>query len=168
MNKTFVVFVAGFACGVIVAEKYFSRTYKRIADEEIEAVRRRYSGYIEAEEGEVVLDKREQRNEYAEKISREGYSEDVYEKIERPYVISPEEFGEYEDYQRITLTYYEQDDVICDEYDEPLDDADDIVGLDSVNHYGEYEDDTVFVRNDRRKTDYEILLDHGSKPIFYT
>ena len=45
-----------------------------------------------------------------------------------------------------------------------------IVG-DALNHFGEYEDDSVFVRCDERKCDYEILLDQrsfsevvGSKP----
>lgn len=34
-----------------------------------------------------------------------------------------------------------------------------LLGIDSLNHFGEYEDDSVFVRNDARKCDYEILLD---------
>ena len=28
-----------------------------------------------------------------------------------------------------------------------------------MSHFGEYEDDSVFVRNDDRKCDYEILMD---------
>ena len=36
---------------------------------------------------------------------------------------------------------------------------DEIVGEESLNHFGEYEDDSVFVRSDRLKCDYEILLD---------
>ena len=46
-----------------------------------------------------------------------------------------------------------------DENDEEVDDVDEIVGEESLNHFGEYEDDSVFVRNDRLKCDYEILLD---------
>ena len=34
-----------------------------------------------------------------------------------------------------------------------------MVGFESLNHFGEYEDDSVFVRNDAKKCDYEILLD---------
>jgi hypothetical protein len=37
--------------------------------------------------------------------------------------------------------------------------VDDVVGFESLNRFGEYEDDSVFVRNDRLKCDYEILLD---------
>ena len=33
------------------------------------------------------------------------------------------------------------------------------VGKESLTHFGEYEDDSVFVRNDNLKADYEILAD---------
>jgi hypothetical protein len=41
---------------------------------------------------------------------------------------------------------------------EIIDDIDDIVGYESLDHMGEYEDDTLHVRNDRLKCDYEIYL----------
>ena len=41
-----------------------------------------------------------------------------------------------------------------------VDDIEETVGIDSLTHFGEYEDGSVFVRNDERKCDYEILLDH--------
>ena len=43
--------------------------------------------------------------------------------------------------------------------DEPVEDVDDVVGIESLDHFGEWEDDSVFVRNDKYKTYYEILLD---------
>ena len=43
---------------------------------------------------------------------------------------------------------------------ESIEDVDDVVGEDSLNHFGEFEEDSVYVRNDERKCDYEILLDH--------
>lgn len=76
----------------------------------------------------------------------------------KPYVISPEEFGEFEEYEKISLTYY-ADQVLTDENNEEVDDVEEIVGEESLTHFGEYEDDSVFVRNDRLKCDYEILLD---------
>ena len=76
----------------------------------------------------------------------------------KPYVISPDEFGEFEDYERISLSYY-ADQILADEDDEKVEDVDNVVGLESLAHFGEYEDDSVFVRNDRLKCDYEILLD---------
>lgn len=77
--------------------------------------------------------------------------------VERPYVISPEEFGEI-GYSTMSLTYY-KDEVLTDEDGDIIEDVDDIVGLDSLNTFGDYEEDSVFVRDDRRKVDYEILAD---------
>lgn len=77
--------------------------------------------------------------------------------IDEPYVISPEEFGEL-DYEKVSLTYY-ADDVLADEFDGLVENVDSIVGLESLNTFGEYEDDSVFVRNDKLRCDYEILKD---------
>ena len=49
--------------------------------------------------------------------------------------------------------------MLTDENDEIIEDVEETVGFESLNHFGEYEDDSVFVRNDARKCDYEILLD---------
>ena len=40
-----------------------------------------------------------------------------------------------------------------------VEDVDNVVGEESLNCFGKYEDDSVFVRNDVLKADYEILLD---------
>lgn len=76
------------------------------------------------------------------------------------YVIDPNDFGEFEDYGRIFLTYY-ADGILADENDDILDDSDidNSVGLDFEDHFGEYEEDSVHIRNDRLKCDYEILAD---------
>ena len=63
---------------------------------------------------------------------------------DKPYVISPEEFGEYEEYEKISLTYY-GDQVLADENDELVEDVEGAVGFESLTHFGEYEDDSVFV-----------------------
>lgn len=118
--------------------------------------------------------------EYARKLSQSGYTnyskpdiseeEDEEEEIlpppadvnndpqDKPYVISPDEFGEFDDYGTISLTYY-ADGILTDDADEPIEDVEGVVGAESLNHFGDYEDDSVFVRNDRLKSDYEILLD---------
>lgn len=74
-----------------------------------------------------------------------------------PYVISPEEFDE-KGYNLQTLIYY-ADGYLTDDMDFPIVDIDGTVGEDAVNHFGEYEDDSVFIRNDNTKIDYEILAD---------
>ena len=110
--------------------------------------------------------------DYAKKLVREHKydqalegsegSEESEEKEENaimggPYVIKPEEFGcTEEDYDLIELTYY-ADGILADGMDEMVEDVDFTVGLDSLSTFGQYEDDSVFVRNDRLKTDFEII-----------
>lgn len=56
-----------------------------------------------------------------------------------------------------SLTYF-ADGVLADECGEIVDDVEEIIG-DGLDHFGEYEDDSVFVRSDAKRCDYEILKD---------
>jgi predicted DNA-binding protein (UPF0251 family) len=82
------------------------------------------------------------------------------EKKTSPYVIPPEDFGTNAGYEEISLTYY-ADGVVADDDDNAMSDEDieETIGHESLKHFGEYEDDSVFVRNDDMRTDYEILQD---------
>ena len=56
---------------------------------------------------------------------------------------------------------------LADDDNNIIEDVDNIIGLDSLNHFGEYEADSVHVRNDKKKTDYEILLDEEKYSNLY-
>lgn len=101
------------------------------------------------------------RNSYTDYGSLTRKTEEKDAKAERPYVIPPTEFGGIDGYETITLTYFAGDKVLVDDSDYVVEDADAIVGKDSLTHFGEYEEDSVHVRNDVLKTDYEILRDEG-------
>lgn len=92
------------------------------------------------------------------------YEEDGIEIISsdypEPYTIAPEEFGEMEDFKTESLIYYE-DKVVATDDDEIVDDIENLIG-DALDHFGEYEDDAVHVRNEATKTDYEILKSEKS------
>ena len=60
-------------------------------------------------------------------------------------------------FRSISLTYF-ADGVLADEYGVIVDNVEEIVG-DGLNHFGEYEEDAVYVRNDAKRCDYEILKD---------
>ena len=182
MNKTvnFMMFIVGAAIGSIVTWRYIDKKYEQIAQEEIDSVKEAFAKREQdsVENNDVIREKafnaKEKPNivEYAAKLREQGYTnyadiepetnkEEVDEEsmdIGTPYVIPPEEFGEFDDYEKIGLTYY-ADQVLTDDDDDLVEDIEDTVGFDSMNHFGEYEDDSVFVRNDRLKCDYEILLD---------
>lgn len=173
-----VMFAVGAAVGSAVTWQYVKKKYEQIAQEEIDSVK---AVFLKKEpDMEVVVSDAPQRaeprkveekpniSEYAAMLEKEGYTsysgirsgkEEQASMKDKPYVISPEEFGEFEEYERISLTLYE-DQVLADDNDELVEDVEGTIGFESLTHFGEYEDDSVFVRNDRLKCDYEILLDH--------
>ena len=171
-------FIIGAASGATVAWYLLKDKYETLAQEEIDSVKE-----VFARREQEMKDETVKRNvaegikdsdrtkpdlkEYAEQLKKNGYTrysdlsaddEGVSDKQTKPYVIPPEQFGDDENYDQISLTYY-ADGVLANENDEVIEDVEDAVGIDSLNHFGEYEDDSVFVRNDARKCDYEILLD---------
>lgn len=160
----FAMFVAGMAVSSVVTWHCVKKKYEKIAQKEIDSVKEVFSKRALHPVAEDILNKAEkktgeiekEKQRYAEILRDAGYTADDGDR--HPYVISPEEFGEFEDYEKISLIYY-ADEVLADENDEIVDDVEDIVG-DALNHFGEYEDDSVFVRCDERKCDYEILLDN--------
>lgn len=79
-------------------------------------------------------------------------------KNKRPYSITVDDFGELEGYETATLYYY-ADEILAFEDSNPIGNIDDVVGLDAIDELmnDKYGADTVFVRNDRLKTDYEII-----------
>ena len=176
------IFLTGIAVGAAISWKYAETKYKKIAEEEIESVKETFENRLKnvkrlEDVAKSVIDISEKEKqqkevdlkEYTDIIKHAEYgqtnqadiSKDVKEgKImaDRPYIISPEEFGENPYYDTISLTYY-SDKVLTDEDDIEIEDVDGLIGEDSLNHFGEYEADSVFVRNDELQTDYEILLD---------
>lgn len=163
-------FSLGAAMGSAVAWRVLKTKYEKIAQEEIDSVKEMFARRnAENEEDEIeLLSDRSSKDgtsviEYVAKLKDMQYNPEASDNEEvaetkRPYVISPDDFGEIDEYDTISLTYYE-DGVLTDELDEIVEDVDNIVGFESLTHFGEYEDDSVFVRNDVMKADYEILLD---------
>lgn len=158
--SNFLIFATGAAIGSVVAWRILKTKYDRLVNEEVDSVRKYYfNKYGPKDSEEVIEAATETVNQILDDQGYTCYSNTNKEvtDVERPRVIAPEEFGEV-DYETISLTYY-ADGVLADDMDDPVDNVDDIIGLDSLNHFGEYEDDSVFVRNDRLKCDYEILFD---------
>ena len=79
---------------------------------------------------------------------------------DRPYVISDEQFNEENDhFDKISLTYYEDNCILADEGDEIVTDIDGTVGRENLDKFGELSDDpeVVYVRNEKIAVDYEII-----------
>ena len=78
-------------------------------------------------------------------------------KYKEPYVITPDEYADG-DYDTQTL-YYFADGVVADDNFNVLKDVKGYIGDKALKQFGLYEEDVVYVRNDKYKIDYEILLD---------
>lgn len=131
------------------------------------------------EEGikEGIKEHQQNAQSYKEIIEKEKYFEDEFETDEdseededddegkivveeftfaNPFVISPEEFSEREDFKAVSLSYF-ADGKVADDFGNLID-LDDI-GRKNLNYIGDYEEDCVHIRNIKLKTDYEILVD---------
>ena len=171
-------FVAGAGIGSFATWQYAKKQYEENLSKEIESVKEIYGYYSantkdisEAREAADIAKDKPSIDEYRSTLKKMDYTayaekpEPEEPKIESdvdydvPYVISPDEFGEIPEYAQISLSYF-ADQIVADDDYEILEDVEDVIGFDSLNHIGEYEDDAVHVRNDRLKADYEILVDH--------
>lgn len=163
-NVALLAFSAGAIVGAAISWRYAKEKYERKASDDIrESLRQNRARTAESEEVATEVDEPTEEDEaveYTDILKNNGYAADpapiTTHVVEKPYVISPVDFGEFEDYQRISLTCY-ADNVVTDTDGNVIDDVDDIIGEESLQHFGEYEDDSVFVRNDMRRCDFEIL-----------
>lgn len=180
--SSIIIFAAGAAIGSAVTWKLVKTKYEQIAQEEIESVKEVYriqnggrrvtEGPSDESKEEFVaksLQDKPDLMEYAASMVKDlGYSGESETKEEdedkmadevEPYVISPEDFDTLDDYDSETLTLY-ADGVLTDCYDNIIDDVDGYVGPNYADHFGEYEQDTVFIRNEEHLCDYEVQRDY--------
>lgn len=176
--------IIGAGIGVAGTYSYFKDKYEKLAEKDFNS-RRVFDEDKKDESEEPVAEKTADSRtvdkpsiaEYAARLQKEGYVNysDMQDKkqkqeigVDKPYVIQPSDFGEFDDYEKISITYT-ADGVLLDDMNEIVDDIEETVGEDSLEHFGEYEDDSVYVRNDAKKCDYEILLDQRNyQEIFET
>ena len=177
------IFAAGAAIGSAVAWMYAKKYYERIANDEIESMKEWVARRVKEQDEKTsdtnvtkrdvnLIIEKPDLMEYAAKVKDLKYydyskknepTNEEKEEVEldlddRIYVIKPEAFGEEDGYEEVSLTYY-SDGVLTDEQDNPIEDVESMVRADFADYFGVYEDDSVFVRNELLRTDFEILAD---------
>ena len=145
------IFAVGAVAGGAATLKYTKDKYEKIANEEIAQMRE----YWKKKEEETI------KTRGVVKSEEEDEEEEDIEEMYKPEVVAPEETWE-KDYPTITLTYYEGDQTLTDDQDKIITNVAELAGEDFASHFGEYEDDSVFIRNDKIGVYYEILRDYGS------
>ena len=156
MNNQTLIFISGMAVGAIAGAFCYNHYIKKFIKSE-------HFEHILMETFNKNFDENRLREIiHNEEHSHEGSPDWRYDKNQSedsaPHIITPEEFGENEEYDTISLTLY-SDGILADDADKPIDDVDEVIGKGSLEHFGEYEDDSIFVRNDKLKCDYEVLID---------
>lgn len=188
MKKTFInlfLFTAGATIGSLVTWKIVKTKYERIIQEEIDSFKETYalcmSGasnesssfedeHQEEEPGQngfsksVMTDYAALAGKYGHPSSdedeniEEGGGDEDFPYINGPVVISPEEYGDGNyDHDLYVLTYYD-DGILANDWWETLD-IEETIGTDALEHFGDYTEDVVHVRNERLKADYEVTKD---------
>lgn len=175
--KNLFIFAVGAAAGAVATWKLLNDKYEKLYHEEVEAYKEYHKEKSEKTEPESKPEPEQKKeapktessdplmDKLRDTVERAGYTDysttkekqEPEEKDMRPYVIRPEELGDQIGYDVIELTYY-ADGVVAEE-DEVMDDVDEVIGIDSLGHFGQFEEDAVCVRNDRLKCDYQIILD---------
>ena len=161
------IFAVGTVVGSAVTYTLLKTKFEQMAQDEIEEVRNLYLKKTEElNESNKETSSESKVSEYEKALNDLKYMNGIEDekeeesmKEDKPYVISPNEFGELDGYETNSLTYF-ADGVLTDDTNTVIDNVDEVVGTDSLTRFGEYEDDSVFVRNDRHECDYEILLDN--------
>ena len=178
----FVIFAIGTAAGSLASMKYFKTKYERIADEEIESVKKSFTQLMKKSDilnkktdsnpknnsnstsdntkGKETLNKVVSKLDYtsfSKSTTKEEVGDDKPEG-DLPYIIPPEQVGE-DDYECNTYTLY-SDGVLTDELNDVVEEEDlaYLIGSrDVFKHIDDYGNGAVYVRNDFLGTDFEII-----------
>ena len=180
-----IIFCGGVFIGGFLTWDFFKTKYEKIADEEIASVKETFEHreprpdknykveealkgndeYINISPGVAeriikIIDSNGYRNysNTAIETDKKGGTADM--ELKQPYVITPEQYEDNVDYTKVSLTWY-NDEVLEDDWGNVLD-PDDVIGSEALKTFGQYEKDSVFVRDDDEQIDYEVLLDTRS------
>lgn len=150
-GKTFMAFVIGLSVGAIGSWCYFKNYYFGPVEEPEDDDNPKNDDISETDKMDEDHDEApvSEKTEYHKAVER--YTKEPEEK--GPYVISREEFNDGTMPCHVTYSYFE-DGILTDEYNVIVEDADEALGEEFVNHFDE---DLVYIRNEKRKCDYEIL-----------
>lgn len=134
-----------------------------VPDEKLLEATEALRGYLGAEERVMEDDEPEERNifENGDQLQIHVEQRDT----SKPYIVGLDEYVENEQqYDDIQLTYYEGDNVLADDSEEPIEDVDGVVGHMNLNLFGISDPDQphiLLVRNEQKKMNIEVARSQG-------
>lgn len=186
MNKALeisIVFIGGAAAGAVAGALYFRQLFEKRYQEDVKSVKEVYC--CKNEKASVKEPEKQETGKqpskpvktapvstpvtdytrYSAKVQELGYAQeekknDIPVKKVDYHTIPPEEFSMEDEYDCQSLICYEDGIVTNGDGSEiKKSELNEMVGSDFSRHFGEYEDDSVFIRNDRLQMDFEIIRD---------
>ena len=164
-----VSFAVGALIGSAVTWIFTKKYYENIAQAEIDSVKDEFSKRNDRGEPNEQETEMDQYNKAVSNYDYTAHSNDKKSDVKEDKMtnifeegieyIDPDAYGEYMDYEQVSLTYFADGVLAYEDTLEVIDDVKSIVGEFFADHFGEYEDDSVFVRNDLTRCEYEILAD---------
>lgn len=188
MNKTFLAFGVGLAVGVGGTYFYLKQKYEEKLSEQIQEVRKHYQE--KQEQSKPKKEKDEKFANHFEEAEERGKDRIAYEAITKRYqgsdeqcpvdpaelesppedepeeeifTVTEEEMDIYNNFEGIDLTYYAEDDILCDDQEQVIEDPEAIIG-DALTKFGVKSGypNTVYVINKRFWAIFEVLMVEGS------
>lgn len=188
-SKLIISFIVGAGIGSLVTWKLLEAHYEAILQDELDSIeakllkdreKTRDRGHLVQNEYENVKKRyniEEQRAEDVDPDEEESEEEvefpddyttpPAYDVFPVPYPISEQEFSEEcLNYDKLSLNYYTDDEVLCDDQEVPVDDILQLVGEETADYLAawlnnpkhEELDHIIYVRAEGTTCDYEITI----------
>lgn len=163
--KQVLYFSLGAAIGSLVTWLCVKGHYEKKADEEIRSMREEYEDDMHKLTEQVVdiysgEDEDEPEDEDEDYIIHDDFPRE--ERADKPYVIGPDVYSEdFHGFDKCVLVYWRGNDMLLTDEQEIMD-IETTISREALEHFGEHESGTVFVRNERLGCDFEVLLEEGS------
>jgi len=112
----------------------------------------------------TAVEKLERQVDIEKTVGEWNYDFEVSRRTpDTPYVIHEDEFAD-KDYTGVTLTYYEEDHVLADELNKPVENKERLIGVDTLSRFGHGSNtpNVVHIRNDKLSIDVEVIKVEGS------
>lgn len=173
--KHVLYFLAGAGVGAGLAWYITKRHYENYIYDEVDAIRESYEEEKQEERDKKVYRAKVKNLDYISQdivpIDEEDCDENGIKKdeteinpfpsepVDYPYTIGPDAYHDETLFDKQTVTYYTESDVLVTDEDEIIEHG--LIG-DGINQFGEYEEDTVFVRNEKLGMDFEVIRVNGA------
>ena len=152
--SAFCSFLVGAGLGVTIAWHFAKIKYEKIADEEIESMKK-----VLLKDKEKDNENKGQSTNYATVYNKKKAQKNDVETYIHP--IPSDEFGLEEEYDVITLVYL-VDGVLIDDMDAEVGNIEEKIGEDFAKYFEESNGDTIYFKNDKYKAYYEVVQDDRS------